>query len=244
MIARLSLPSVTAGLLLAVASLAACDGSGSLGPPTDPDYDPMLDPTDFGGPVDNPLFPLVPGTTRHYAGVTEDGLETVEETVTSDVKTILGIPAIVVRAREFLDGELIEDTFDWYAQDDAGNVWYLGEDSSEIEDGEVVSTEGSWEAGVGGAKPGVIMQASPSVGQQYYQEFDLGNAEDEAIVLSLAASVEVPAGEFDGCLQTRDFTRLEPEAEEHKFYCPGIGLVLEESPGEGTRIELVEIEAP
>jgi hypothetical protein len=234
----------TALLLAACSVLAACDGSGSLGPPTDPDYDPMLDATDFGGPIDNPLFPLVPGTTRHYEGETEEGLETVEETVTNDGKMILGITATVVHAQEFLDGELIEDTFDWYAQDDQGNVWYLGEDSSEIEDGEVVSTEGSWEAGIDGAKPGIIMQAAPQVGQRYYQEFDVGNAEDEAIVLSLNASVEVPFGEFDGCLQTQDFTRLEPDANEHKFYCPGIGLVLEESPGDGTRIELVDIDEP
>ncbi|MGH7567244.1 MAG: hypothetical protein ACREK2_10485, partial [Gemmatimonadota bacterium] len=134
----------TASLLAACAVLAACNGSGSLGPPSDPDYDPMLDPADFGGPIDNPYFALVPGTTHHYEGVTEDGVETVEETVTHDVKTILGIMATVVHAQEFLDGELIEDTFDWYAQDNQENVWYLGEDSSEIEDGEVVSTEGSW----------------------------------------------------------------------------------------------------
>jgi hypothetical protein len=238
------MPWPAARLIAGLALLAACNGSGTLGPPSDPDYDPMLDPADFGGPIDNPLFSLIPGTTRHYAGETDEGLETVEETVTNEVKTILGITATVVHAQEFLDGELIEDTFDWYAQDDQGNVWYLGEDSSEIEDGEVVSTAGSWEAGVDGAKPGVIMQAAPQVGQRYYQEFDVGNAEDEAIVLSLGASADVPFGEFDGCLQTHDFTRLEPDANEHKFYCPGVGLVLEESPGDGTRIELVEIDEP
>lgn len=230
--------------LAAVIVLAACNGSSSLGPVSDPDYDPMIDPADFGGPIDNPYFSLVPGTVRRYEGETEDGLETVEETVTQDVKMILGIQATVVRAREFLDGELIEDTFDWYAQDDAGNVWYLGEDSSEIEDGRVVSTDGSWEAGVDGALPGIIMQAAPQVGQRYYQEFYLGEAEDEAMIVSLGASVMVPFGDFAGCLQTEDFTRLEPDANEFKYYCPGVGLVLEESIEEGTRIELVEVVEP
>jgi hypothetical protein len=234
--------AVAAGCLAAL--MAACNDSGTLGPPTDPDYDPMIDPADFGGPVDNPLFPLVPGTTRHYEGETEDGLESVDETVTNDVKSILGIEAIVVHVLEYVDGELSEETFDWYAQDDEGNVWYLGEDSREIEDGEIVSTDGSWEAGVDGALPGIIMQAAPQIGQRYYQEFYLGEAEDEATVLSLNASVAVPFGEFAGCLQTEDVTRLEPDEIEHKFYCPGVGLVLEESLDGDERIELVDIDAP
>ena len=234
--------AVAAGCLAAL--MAACNDSGTLGPPTDPDYDPMIDPADFGGPVDNPLFPLVPGTTRHYEGETEDGLESVDETVTNDVKSILGIEAVVVHVLEYVDGELSEETFDWYAQDDEGNVWYLGEDSREIEDGEIVSTDGSWEAGVDGALPGIIMQAAPQIGQRYYQEFYLGEAEDEATVLSLNASVAVPFGEFAGCLQTEDVTRLEPDEIEHKFYCPGVGLVLEESLDGDERIELVDIDAP
>ena len=231
-------------VLVAVVFFAGCDGSGSLGPVSDPDYDPMLDPADFGGPIDNPYFSLIPGTTRHYEGETEDGLETVDETVTDDVKMILGIQATVVHVLEYVDGELSEETFDWFAQDDQGNVWYLGEDSREIEDGEVTSTEGSWEAGVDGAKPGIIMQANPQVGQRYYQEFYLGEAEDEAIVVSLNASVAVPFGNFNGCLQTEDFTRLEPDEREDKFYCPDVGLVLEESDDGEERIELVAIDEP
>jgi hypothetical protein len=234
--------AVAAGCLAAL--MAACNDSGTLGPPTDPDYDPMIDPADFAGPIDNPLFTLVPGTTRHYEGQTEDGLETVDETVTNDVESILGIEATVVHVLEYLDGELSEETFDWYAQDEEGNVWYLGEDSREIEDGAIVSTDGSWEAGVDGALPGIIMQAAPQIGQRYYQEFYLGEAEDEATVLSLNASVEVPFGEFVGCLQTEDVTRLEPDEIEHKFYCPGAGLVLEESLDGEERIELVDIDAP
>ncbi|HET9333788.1 MAG TPA: hypothetical protein VFQ21_09420 [Gemmatimonadota bacterium] len=238
---RQLLQRVVAASCLA-ALVAACNDSGTLGPPTDPDYDPMLDPADFGGPIDNPYFALVPGTTRHYEGETEDGLESVDETVTNEVRSILGVEATVVHVLEYLDGELSEETFDWYAQDDEGNVWYLGEDSREIENGEIVSTDGSWEAGVDGAQPGIIMQAAPQVGQRYYQEFYLGEAEDEAIVQSLNASVDVPFGEFAGCLQTEDFTRLEPDEREHKYYCPGVGLVLEES--EDERIELVSVDAP
>ena len=231
-------------LVAVVACVSACDGSGSLGPVSNPNYDPMLDPLNFGGPIDNPYFPLVPGTTRHYEGETEDGLETVDETVTADVRMILGIQATVVHVLEYVDGELSEETFDWYAQDNEGNVWYLGEDSREIENGEISSTEGSWEAGIDGAKPGIIMQADPQVGQRYYQEFYLGEAEDEAIIVSLSASVAVPFGNFDGCLQTQDFTRLEPDEIEQKFYCPGVGLVLEESDDGEERIELVAIDEP
>lgn len=234
----------TTVLLTAVAVLTACNGSNSLGPVSDPDYDPMIDAANFGGPIDNPYFSLVPGTVRTYEGETDEGTETVVETVTNNVKMILGIQATVVHAQEFLDGDLIEDTFDWYAQDNAGNVWYLGEDSSEIEDGRVVSTDGSWEAGVDGALPGIIMQANPQVGQRYYQEFYLGEAEDEAMVVSLNASATVPYGSFNGCLQTHDFTRLEPDANEDKYYCPGVGLVLEEAAGDGVRIELIEVDEP
>jgi hypothetical protein len=205
----------------------------------------MLDASDFDGrPIDNPYYPLIPGTTFHYQAQTEDGLEINDVIVTHDMKQILGIMATVVHDQVFLEDELIEDTFDWYAQDVHGNIWYLGEDSREFEDGEVVSTEGSWEAGVDNAKPGIVMQAEPQVGQRYYQEFDLGNAEDEAMVVSLNASATVPFGSFTGCLETNDFTRLEPDASENKFYCPGTGLILEEAVESGERNELVGIDGP
>ena len=231
--------------VLISAWIVACNGSSSLGPPTDPDYDPMIDAADFDGrPIGNPYYSLIPGTTFHYEAETGDGFETNDVIVTHETKQILGITATVIHDQVFLDGELTEDTFDWYAQDVDGNVWYLGEDSKEIENGMVVGTEGSWEAGVDGAKPGIIMQANPQVAQRYYQEFDLGNAEDEATVLSLNASAVVPFGSFAGCLETEDFTRLEPGAREHKFYCPGTGLVLEESVGSSDRNELVAIDEP
>ncbi|HEY7471704.1 MAG TPA: hypothetical protein VIE68_05080 [Gemmatimonadota bacterium] len=224
----------------ALVLIGACNGSSSLGPPTDPNYDPMIDAADFdGGPIDNPYYSLIPGTTFHL----QSGSETNDVIVTFQTKQILGITATVVHDQVFADGELTEDTFDWFAQDNEGNIWYLGEDSRELENGEVVSTEGSWEAGVDGAKPGIIMQADPQVGQRYYEEFYLGHAEDEAIIVSLNASAVVPFGEFAGCLETNEFTRLEPGVGEHKFYCPGIGLVLEEA-SSGDRNELIGIDAP
>ncbi|HET6617060.1 MAG TPA: hypothetical protein VFH69_04555 [Gemmatimonadota bacterium] len=227
----------------AFAIVLACNDSGSLGPISDPDYDPMLDPADFGGPIDNPLFPLVPGTTFHYEGESEDGPQSNDVTVTHETRQIMGITATVVRDVEFVAGQLVEETFDWYAQDDDGNVWYLGEDSHEFEDGEPVES-GSWEAGVDGAKAGIIMKADPQVGDRYYQEFYIGEAEDEGEVIAVNQSVTVPFGEFSGCVRTADFTRLEPDQLENKVYCPGVGLVSEGSADGEESNELVDVETP
>ena len=243
MVYRLLSPSAAARVIALAVAVAACDET-SLGPPTDPDYDPMIDPADFGGPVDNPFFPLVPGTTFHFEGESEDGPETNDVTVTHQTRLILGITATVVRDVEFVDGQLTEETFDWYAQDHEGNVWYLGEDSQEFEDGQPAGSGGSWEAGIDGARPGIIMKANPQVGDRYYQEFYLGEAEDEGEVVALNQSVTVPFGAFTGCIVTEDFTRLEPDERERKVYCPGIGLVSEASLDGEESNELVSIDAP
>jgi hypothetical protein len=224
-----------------LALLVACGDD-----PTGPEYDPQLDPADFDSRVTNPFFPLVPGTTFTYEGETEEGTETVIVEVLDETRTILGITATVVRDRVFLDGELIEDTFDWFAQQNTGDVWYLGEDSKEIEDGEVVSTEGSWEAGVDGAKPGIVMWGDPAahLNEEYRQEYYPDVAEDVATVIGLEETVEVPYGSFTGCIRTEDRNPLEPGTEEHKFYCPGVGLVLE-GPTDGSEpIALVEVGEP
>jgi hypothetical protein len=201
-----------------------------------------LDPGDFTGPIDNPYWPMAVGSRWVYQETDPDGTElSVEVTVTDEIKTILGIDAVVVHDIVTEDGEVKEDTFDWYAQDDDGNIWYLGEDTKEYEGGEVVSTEGSWEAGVDGALPGVIMPADPYVGLVYRQEYLEGEAEDHAEVLSLDEHVEVPFGTFDNVLQTKDYTPLEPGLVEHKFYSQGVGPVLAEIVSGGTgREELVE----
>lgn len=188
-------------------------------------YAPRFDPDNFVRKVDNRFFPLVPGT-RHISVGEEDG-EPVTNVflVTHDRKRILGISAVVVLDRLFVRGELKEKTFDWFAQDKQGNVWYLGEDSREIEDGKVVSTEGSWEAGVKGARAGIIMPAHPRPEQHYQQEFFPGEAEDEARVTNLGLDMAVPYGRFRGCIRTVEWTRLEPGVTEAKYYCPNVGFV-------------------
>jgi hypothetical protein len=200
-------------------------------------------PADFVDEITNPWLGYTVGKTFHYESETDEGLETITVEVLAETKTILGIEATIVHDWVELDGELIEDTYDWYAQDVWGNVWYLGEDSKEYEDGMVVSTEGSWEAGVDGAVAGIIMLADPKIGMQYYQEYYEDEAEDEARVLSLKKSVEVPAGQFDGCLETGEWTKLDPGAREFKFYAYGVGVVLELIPRGGReRVELISID--
>lgn len=197
--------------------------------PANMPYDVEIDPDDFvsTGIVGNDYFSLESGRTMVYEGEGEDGeIIRVEEIYTSDTKVIMGVTCVIVRAMEYENDELIEDTYDWYAQDNEGNVWYFGEDSKEIEDGVVVSTSGSWEAGVDGALPGIIMLANPIVGLWYRQEYFQGEAEDVAQVLSLSATVTVPfGGTYNNCLQTAEWNLLEPGKIEHKFYAPGVGLV-------------------
>jgi hypothetical protein len=155
----------------------------------------------------------------------EGGVQRVEVAVTDRTKTILGIQATVVHDVVSEDGEVIEGTFDWYAQDRWGNVWYLGEDTKEYDKGKV-STKGSWEAGVDGAQAGVMLPGSPEVGQVYRQEYYEGEAEDAGEILSLEEQVEVPFGSYQDVLMTKDYTPLEPDVLEHKFYAQGIGPVL------------------
>jgi hypothetical protein len=213
-------------------------------------YDPMLDPDEFlteeellVAATPNLYLPLVPGTVYRYEG----GTEVTTVSVTDEVTEILGIPALAVRDVVEDEGEVVEDTIDWYAQDRAGNVWYLGEISQEFEDGELVSLEGSWKAGRDGARPGIVMLASPMVGDVYRQEFLLGDAEDIGEVLDLTASADVPlvsASCSGTCLQTADTTPLEPGILEYKFYSPDVGLILEVDPDSGARAELVSITGP
>jgi hypothetical protein len=236
--------------MLAASLLAAgCGGSDSGGSsqtvatPSPTAVDPAhIRPSDFVAAVDNPLFPLVPGTRFRYKGTTDEGPETDITEVTRQTKRILGVPAVVVRDRVTRDGELVEDTLDWYAQDRAGNVWYLGEDTKEYENGKVVSTAGSWQAGVRGAQPGIVMEAQPRVGDSYRQEFDKGEAEDMADVLSVSERAKVPFGTFGQLLLTKEYTPLEPDIVEHKYYARGVGFVLEVTvKGGSDRLELVDV---
>jgi hypothetical protein len=203
---------------------------------------PNFSPEDFvsGAPIDNPFFPLTPGTTFRWEGTItnpEDGdtsQERDEDFVTFQTKVIGGVTARVVHARVFNDGDLTEDTLDYYAQDKSGNVWYLGEDTKEFElddEGNVIGTDttGSWHTGVNGAKPGFIMPAVPSlkVGFEYFQEnAPADEALDRATILALDETVTVPFGTFNGVLKTLEETDLEPGVQEQKFYAPGVGNIL------------------
>jgi hypothetical protein len=185
-----------------------------------------LDPADFVAGIDNPYWPMKPGNRWVYNETDAEGNEMqVEVTVTNDKKNILGISATVVHDVVTQDGNVKEDTIDWYAQDADGNIWYMGEDTKEYENGGGVSTEGSWQAGVDGAQPGILLPARPEVGMTYRQEYYAGQAEDRGKVLSLDEHVEVPYGSFDACLQTEDSTRLDPDVIEHKYYCRDVGPV-------------------
>jgi hypothetical protein len=205
-------------------------------------YAPSIDAAAFGSTVDNPYFPLRPGTRWEYRSRTADGLETTVVTVTSTTRTILGVRCTEVRDTVKLAGELKEDTRDWYAQHRDGTVWYFGEDTKEYEGGKVSSTAGSWVAGVRGALPGILMPAEPRVGDRYRQEYYRGRAEDAAVVQSLTDAVTVPAGRYDGTVRTEDYTPLEPAVREHKYYGRGVGLVLTVDVAAGNaRDELVRL---
>lgn len=204
-----------------------------------------LDPSRFSTRIDNPYWPMAPGSRWSYRETDRAGkAQRVEVTVTSRTRRIAGIEARVVHDVVTEGGRSVEVTDDWYAQDEAGNVWYLGEDTKEYEGGKVVSTAGSWEAGVDGAQAGVIVPAHPRPGLSYRQEHYAGEAEDAARVLSLDEQVEVPFGHFTGVLMTKDFTPLEPKVLEHKFYARGVGPVLTDAvSGGGGREELLRFSA-
>ena len=172
--------------------------------------------------IDNRYFPLVPGMRFTYKGAVQKTPVVDTVTVTHKMPTIDGVKTIEVRDRVFEDGVLTEDTLDWYAQDDQGNVWYFGELATQLPDG---THSGSWTAGVGGAQPGYIMEAAPKVGDTYCQENAPGAAQDAAQVLSVSASRSVPFGSYAGnVLQTKDYSLLEPK-NENKFYAPDVGMV-------------------
>jgi hypothetical protein len=202
-------------------------------------YDPEIDPADFVEGIDNPLVPFAVGSKWVYQKDGEDGLETNEIEVLDETVEILGIECTVIHDRVWLDGELVEDTHDWLAQDVDGNVWYLGEIAVNYEDGEIADLEGSWKAGEDGAKPGFWMPADPQAGDVYRQEWLPGEAEDVVEVIDTDSDQPVPFANGNPVLKTRDFTPLEPDVVEFKFYVPGVGMVLEVDPDSGETLELI-----
>ena len=207
-----------------------------------------LTPDSFADAVDNPYFPLTPGTTLIFRGVDNGASVRSRATVAAEKAPITGVATTVVRVREYLDGALFEDTRDYYAQDLAGNVWYFGEDSRQHEDGVIVGTDGSWMAGLNGAQPGIVMRARPTVGDRYQSEFSPGMAQDQSEVLAIGIDVNVPYGSLRNAIQVLDYNLLEPDDVENKFYAPGIGLVLEMAEAgedaENLKLAYVLIEEP
>ena len=206
-------------------------------------YAPVIDPANFVMGVENPFFPLLPGTTFVYEGKTGKGIEHNEVTVLPETKIIMGVTCVVVHDTVRVGGKLAEATFDWYAQDKQGNVWYFGEDSKEYKHGKAVSTHGSWEAGVNGAQPGLMMKANSRVGDAYRQEYYKGKAEDMAAVLGLNESAVVPYGNFGKLLMIKEWSALDPAPDvEHKYYSRDTGLVMTRAIGGGNWVlPLVEI---
>jgi hypothetical protein len=210
-----------------------------------PEYNPVINPADFVPQVTNRYFTLKPGAKFIYTNKTLRGTERIEVAVTKETKRVMGVIATVVQDRVWLNNRLIEDTRDWYAQDKAGNVWYFGEAVDNYRDGKLTDHKGSWEAGVKGAKPGIIMLANPKVGDTYRQEYYKGQAEDMGTIIALGKKVTVPYGTLEDCLQTMDSTPLETTSE-YKYYCPEVGfMVLEESTRpsvpDSQRTELISI---
>lgn len=208
--------------------------------------DPVeLDPATFSTDIDNAVWPMAPGSRWTYRESDGDGnILDATVTVTTETRELAnGVTARVVRDTVSSGGAVIEDTFDWYAQDSAGNIWYLGEDTAEFENGVVTSTGGSFEAGVEGALPGIIMPASPVAGMRYREEYFRGEAEDNGEILSVDEMAEVPFQAFSNAILVKDTSTIEPDVLEYKLYAPGFGPVLtvDVSGGRG-REELVGFE--
>ena len=229
-----------AGVLLGLTTVVTCGAGGvAAATPRPARYAPVINPADFVREVTNPYYPLQPGTTFTYRGKEKGGTSWDEHAVTRAAKTILGVRCVVIRDKVWLNGRLIEDTRDWYTQDKQGNVWYFGEATTQLKNGVVLGHKGSWQAGVQGAPPGIIMPAHPRIGQPYRQEYLPGVAEDMAKAITLTGSATVPYGRFHNVWVTGEWSPIDPAAAESKSYAPGVGFVMLTTVGESQ--ELVQI---
>lgn len=250
-------------IVLSACSSGSSNGSGASGPsggssvppvstapptgatptaaPTLAPYSVNINPADFTNQVTNSYFKLTPGSTRTYTG-TKDGvpLQAVFE-VLKQTKTIIGVKCVVVQDTVTLNGSLEEKTFDWFAQDKQGNVWYFGEDSKDYKNGVVVSTTGTWLSGVNGGQPGIVMLAAPTPGAPYVEEYLPGVAEDHAQVVKSSESITVPTGSYTNVIITRNTNPLDPSLIEHKFYAPGVGMVYETKHYGGSHMEIMRL---
>lgn len=205
-------------------------------------YSPKIDPKNFVSKINNPYFTLTPGITFLYLSDTEDGVERIEVTTLEDKRIVMGVETTVVWDRVWLDEKLIEDTKDWYAQDKDGNVWYFGEDSKEYSEGLYIGNSGSWEAGIDGALPGIVMQADLKVGDVYRQEYYSGIAEDMGEIIEFSEPIRISYGYFIDCVKIKDINPLEPDVTEFKYFCPNVGgVILEEDVEDGEIVELYDV---
>jgi hypothetical protein len=224
-------------LLVSAIAAPGCGDDDESAQPTRPkDTQSAIDPADYSATVDHPLFPLASTQATVHAGREEDARVRVVSRVLDTTARIAGIEATVVAVTEYEDGELVERTRDYYAQDHQGNIWYLGEHVNDLENGKVVGHGGQWLAGRDGAQPGLFMPADPKVGDEFEQERAPGVAEDRSEVVAVGIRVRTPAGSFEECIKTKDFAPLD-KLTEFKFYCSGVGLVREQ-PEDG-RVDLL-----
>jgi hypothetical protein len=221
---------------------SAPEGTPAIDPGDGGDYAPDIDPAGFVEAIDNPYLPYAPGTRWVYEGESDGELERIEVEVLDERREVMGISAVVVRDTVYVDGEIAEDTYDWFAQDADGNVWYLGEDTHEYEDGEPVNAAGAWEAGVDGALPGIVMPAAPAVGDAFRQEYYAGEAEDLGEILEVGVSRSIELGDYDDVVVMEHWTPLEPDVVEEKWYAAGVGVIYE-TDGD-SEVELIEFTAP
>jgi hypothetical protein len=224
-------------------SFASCKKDAARQP--DLTYNPVISSANFTSPTNltNPYFPATPGKKYVYEGQTSEGLEHIEEQRLTSTKTILGITCIEVEFKAFLNGKLIERALDWYAQDNSGVVWYFGEAVDNYNtNGTLKDHNGSWEAGVDGAKPGTIMPANPQAGMPYREEYYFNHAEDRAEITGTGLTVTISFGNYTNCIKTRNWTELEPDLNENKFYAPGIGLVKEVDMKDNSETSLIAIQ--
>ena len=222
-------------LIAAAVLLAGCGHGGGASSSDGTQTAPLAttgapSPSQFADRVDNPWFPLLPGMKWEFRGI-KDGEPSHEfVSVSGDTKVIQGVRCTVVVDKLYVKGRLHETTLDWYAQDKSGTVWYFGEDTAELNaKGKVVSREGTWLSGKDGAEAGIFMPADPQVGQTARQEYLKGHAEDHFEVLNLSATVKTPAVSSEQAILIKEWTPLEPDVIDHKFYVRGIGVVKEQA---------------
>ncbi len=229
------------GLLL----LSAC-AEARPGRSAEPAAEEAFNAQDFSEPtrITNPYYPLVPGTKFIFEGHKKNIPSRVETLVTSETKVVNGVTTVVILDKVFEAGQLVEETVDWFAQDKRGNVWYLGEYATDYQNGRVEGHEGSWEAGVKGTRPGIVMPASPQIGRAYHQEYAPRVAEDRTKVIKLDDSLCVPLRCFQGnVLVTEDWSPLNQREVVNKYYASGVGLIRSVTiKGDPEKLDLVAVQ--